>query len=73
MLDPDVSFDTAGKSLGLYTDTLTFIPTSSNTSGVTDLAPIELDLRAQVIPEPTTVALLGMSAMLLGLRRKRYA
>jgi hypothetical protein len=72
VLDPDVTFETAGKALGLCTDSFSFTPTSRNASSVTGLAPIQVEMRAQVVPEPSSIALLALSASLLGLRRRRH-
>jgi hypothetical protein len=69
--EPHVTFDTAEKRSGSYSNTLSFLPMSSNASSVTGRTPIQLDLRAQVVPEPSTPMLLSLSAGILALRRRR--
>jgi hypothetical protein len=69
--DPDVMFDSS-RAFGTYTDTVFFMPTSWNASGTDPLAQIQLNLQGEVVPEPSTWALLiAGGGMLLALRRAR--
>ena len=67
-----VLFDSA-MSLGLYLDTLSLAPDSENASSTTGLPAIQLTLRGEVVPEPSTalLAVLGLGA--LAARRRRRA
>jgi hypothetical protein len=70
-VDPNVAFDTTERTNGFYSDTLSFLPTSSNASSLTSQAPIQLDMRVQVVPEPSTGILVSLSAGILAMRRRR--
>jgi hypothetical protein len=63
-LDPDVSFNSS-QAMGSYNEAVLLNPSSSNTSGTSSLNQIQLDLRAQIIPEPSTWMLLFAGAGLL--------
>ncbi len=58
--NPTISFDTTAQSPGLYTETLYFSPSSTNTSGSWSLDTIQLDITANVVPEPGTLILLAI-------------
>jgi hypothetical protein len=66
-----VSFDSSAP-IGFYSNTLLFDPTSANASSTSNLAPIQLNLQAQVVPEPSTWAMLaGGAALFLAIQRFR--
>ena len=65
-----ISFDTA-QPLGTYSDSLTFNPTSTNASSSLNLAPIQLNMSVQVVPEPASAMLLAVGGGMFLLRRRR--
>ena len=68
-LDPNLSFDSS-QGIGSYSDQILLNPTSSNASGNSNLSQIQISLVAQIIPEPSTYAMLiAGGVMLLALRR----
>jgi len=67
--DPEISFNSI-MALGPYSDIISLIPTSSNLSSSDQLAEITLNVQGQVIPEPSTYALV-FAAVLLGVITRR--
>jgi hypothetical protein len=65
-----ISFDSSAP-IGFYSNTVTLSPTSANASSTSNLAPIQLSLQAQVVPEPSTYAMLAAGAALF-LAMQRY-
>ncbi|MFL6541478.1 MAG: hypothetical protein ACJ8HU_12015, partial [Chthoniobacterales bacterium] len=70
-VDPSVSFNSA-MTVGTYTGRITVNPTSTNTSGTSNLNAIQLNLTATIIPEPSSwvLGLVGGS-LLVTLQRFR--
>ncbi|MDQ6939841.1 MAG: PEP-CTERM sorting domain-containing protein, partial [Verrucomicrobiota bacterium] len=70
-LDPNVTFDSS-QAIGNYSNTLTLSPTSSNASGTSNLANVQLTLLGQiaVVPEPNTWAMLLAGGGLLTVARR---
>jgi len=70
-VDPEVTFN-SGLAEGTYSGSILWTPTSGNASSVTNLAPIQLNIQAEVIPEPSTWALLvGGAGLLVAFQRGR--
>jgi len=70
-LDPTIGFD-PNRSNGTYSDAIFITLTSTNSSSTSNLDVIELDLFAQVIPEPSSLLLvLGGFGGLIALQRAR--
>jgi hypothetical protein len=71
-----IQLDPAALGNGVYTDTLVLNPTSTNGSGTSSLASIQLSIQATVVPEPGTNVLLALAFFVLGwifLQRRRPA
>jgi hypothetical protein len=70
-LDPGIGFD-PNKPNGIYTNVIFLNPNSENTSSTTSLNAIQLDLTAQVVPEPASwVLMLGGVGVLIAWQRMR--
>ena len=69
-LDPDVTFNSA-KPFGLYTDTVVLNPTSTNSSGTSARSAVQVDLSANVVPEPGSVVLLALGGGWFLVRRRQ--
>nr|MDQ6912468.1 PEP-CTERM sorting domain-containing protein [Verrucomicrobiota bacterium] len=65
------TFDSS-QAIGNYSNTLTLSPTSSNASGTSNLANVQLTLLGQiaVVPEPNTWAMLLAGGGLLTVARR---
>jgi hypothetical protein len=61
-----ISLDPNAIGNGIYAQSVFFDPTSTNGSGTWNLGQIEIALRATVVPEPSTIALVVMALGLLG-------
>ncbi len=70
-LDPNVTFDSS-QATGNYSNTFTLSPTSSNASGTSNLADVQVTLLGQivVVPEPNTWAMLLAGGGLLTVARR---
>jgi hypothetical protein len=55
-VSPMVAFNSAMPQ-GIYSDTVFLTPTSTNASGTSGLAPLQLNIQAQIVPDPAIVAL----------------
>lgn len=69
MVDPSVTFD-SNQAFGSYTDTILLNATSTNASGSTNLAPVPLNIQAQVVPEPGAGALILLGGAMLFARQR---
>ncbi len=67
-----IGLDTTATGMGSYTAHLLFSPESVNADGSTTMSSIDITLEAQVVPEPSTWAMVASGlGMLVGIQRIR--